>query len=340
MSGEIVRPHRVAVLALDGVTPFDLGIAERVFPAATDPLGRPLYEVATCSLGARPVSTSTGYDIRPTHGTERLAWADTLVIPTPTGSSALTDGTLPPALLRELTRAAPDTRLVTICTGSFVLAAAGLLDGRPATTHWAYTQRFGALFPRVELLPDVLYVDDGDILTSAGGAAGLDLCLHIVRKDHGSAVANRASRSCVVPPWREGGQAQFVEAPVPETSGATTGPTRQWILDHLGEPLALPDLAQHGRMSVRTFTRRFRDETGVSPAQWILQQRIARARQLLETTCLPIEQVATEAGFGSGTTLRQRLRAALGVTPGAYRRTFRHRPAEPRARQECRPAGS
>ncbi|MYT31697.1 MULTISPECIES: helix-turn-helix domain-containing protein [unclassified Streptomyces] len=332
MSAEPLQPHRVAVLALEGVTPFDLGIAERVLAAAKDSTGQCLYEVITCTLDGAAVSTNAGYRIHPTHGMDSLTWADTVVIPTPNGSPAIHDGSLQPALAHTLTAIADDTRLVTICTGSFVLAAAGLLDNRPATTHWAYTQHFRSLFPDVELLPDVLYVDDGTILTSAGGAAGLDLCLHIVRRDHGSEVANRASRSCVVPPWREGNQAQFVETPVPETTGSTTGPTRQWILDHLAEPLALPDLARHARMSVRTFTRRFRDETGMSPAQWILQQRITRARHLLETTDLPIDQVAIDAGFGSGTTLRQRLRAAVGVSPGTYRRTFRHDPGDFRAR--------
>ncbi|WP_406134584.1 GlxA family transcriptional regulator [Streptomyces sp. NBC_01089] len=328
MPAESPQPHRVAVLALEEVTPFDLGIAERVFAAAKDSTGRCLYEVITCTLDGAPVSTDAGYRIHPAYGEDSLAWADTVVIPTPNGSSAIRDGTLQPALAHALTAAADDTRMVTICTGSFVLAATGLLDHRQATTHWSYTQHFRSLFPDVELLPDVLYVDDDTILSSAGGAAGLDLCLHIVRRDHGSEVANRASRSCVVPPWREGNQAQVVETPVPEATGSTTGPTRQWILDHLAEPLALPDLARHGRTSVRTFTRRFRDETGLSPAQWVLQQRIARARHLLETTDLPIDQVACDAGFGSGTTLRQHLRAAVGVSPGTYRRTFRHEPGD------------
>ncbi|MFJ8953498.1 GlxA family transcriptional regulator [Streptomyces sp. NPDC102381] len=310
------------MLALDEVTPFDLGIAGRVFSAAKDSAGRSLYETVTCTLDGAPVSTNAGFQIQPTHDTRSLTWADTVVIPTPNGSSATQDGSLQPALKHALTAAAENTRLVTICTGSFVLAAAGLLDGRPATTHWDYTQHFRSLFPEVELRPDVLYVDDHDILTSAGGAAGLDLCLHIVRRDHGSEVANRASRSCVVPPWREGNQAQFVEKPVPEAVGASTGPTRQWILNHLSEPLVLLDLARHSRMSVRTFTRRFRDETGMSPAQWILQQRILRARHLLESTTLPIEQVAVDAGFGSGTAMRQHLRTALGVSPGVYRRTW------------------
>ncbi|MFH9865620.1 GlxA family transcriptional regulator [Streptomyces lydicus] len=324
MSAERFRPHRVTVLALEEVTPFDLGIAERVFAAAKDSTGRCLYEVVTCTMDGEPVSTNAGYRIHPTHGIESLDWADTVVIPTPNGSPAIQDGSLQPPLSQKLISAADESRLVTICTGSFVLAATGLLNGRPATTHWAYTRHFRALFPDVELRPDVLYVDDDAILTSAGGAAGLDLCLHIVRRDYGSEVANRASRSCVVPPWREGNQAQFVEAPVPEVTGSTTGPTRQWILDHLAEPVALPDLARHARMSVRTFTRRFRDETGMSPAQWILQQRVTRARHLLESTGLPVDQVAIDAGFGSGTTLRQHMRAALGVSPGVYRRAFRH----------------
>jgi transcriptional regulator GlxA family with amidase domain len=212
---------------------------------------------------------------------------------------------------------------VSICTGAAVLAAAGLLDGRPATTHWAWANRVHLLYPLVRLDPDVLFVDDGSVLTSAGVAAGVDLCLHVVRSDHGSEIANRAARRCVVPPWRDGGQAQFIERPVPTSADTGTAATRAWALDRLADPVGLGDLAGHARMSVRTFTRRFREETGVSPARWILRQRVERARLLLETTDLSVDVVARRSGLGSATSLRQHLQSAIGVAPSAYRRTFR-----------------
>lgn len=321
--------HRVAVLALDRVVPFDLGIPARVFGAATDADGGPLYEVVTCAIGGGTVRTSADFSIAVDRDERALAEADTVVVATQEPEGALRDdGVLPDDVLAAL-RAVPEaTRIVSICTGSFVLAAAGLLDGRPATTHWMQAERFRRLFPRVTLDPDVLFVDDGRVLTSAGGAAGVDLCLHMIRRDHGSAVANAAARRCVVPPWRDGGQAQFIEQPAPQHATATTAPTREWALERLHQPLALADLAAHGRMSVRTFTRRFRAEVGVSPAQWIIQQRVDRARSLLETSDLPVETIAHEAGFGSAAGLRQHLQAAIGVAPLAYRRTFRGAPAD------------
>jgi transcriptional regulator GlxA family with amidase domain len=214
-------------------------------------------------------------------------------------------------------------RIASLCTGAFTLAAAGLLDGRPATTHWHLAERFRALFPQVRLDPNVLFVDDGDVLTSAGAASGLDMCLHLVRKDHGSEVANRVARRCVVPPWREGGQAQYIEQPVPKPSSAGTGATREWALGRLAEPLTLADLAEHARMSQRTFARRFRNEVGVSPGRWLIQQRITRARELLETSDLSVEQIAGRVGFATAASLRQHLHASIGVSPVAYRQTFR-----------------
>jgi transcriptional regulator GlxA family with amidase domain len=205
-----------------------------------------------------------------------------------------------------------------------VLAAAGLLDGRPAATHWAWGNTITRLYPQVNWNLDVLFVDDGDILTSAGVGAGVDLCLHIVRNDHGAEVANRAARRCVVPPFREGGQAQYIERPVPQSAGAGTEPTRAWALDRLAEPVSLEEMAAHARMSVRTFTRRFREETGLSPRQWLLRQRVAHAQLLLESTDLAVDAVARRSGLGSATALRQHLQATIGVAPSAYRRTFRH----------------
>lgn len=319
------RPHRVAVLALDRVIPFDLGIPARVFTAAFQPgSGAPLYEVVTCSLGGRPVRTSEDFSIVVEHD-ERALWeADTVVIATqePEGE-LLTDGRLPDAERIALEAIPESTRIVTICTGSFHAAALGVLDGLPATTHWNYAERFRAVFPRIELRPDVLFVDNGRVLTSAGGAAGVDLCLHLVRRDHGSEVANSTARNCVVPPWRDGGQAQFIEHAVPSVETASTAATRAWALRDVRAPLTLEDLASHAGMSVRTFTRRFRAEVGMSPNQWVTQRRVDRARELLETTDLPVESVAHESGFGSAALLRQHLRAAIGVSPLSYRRTFR-----------------
>jgi transcriptional regulator GlxA family with amidase domain len=317
----MTRVHRVAVLALDGVYPFELGMPSRIFGATEG-----LYEVLTCTVDGGPVRTTADFAIAVEHGPEVLHTADTVVIASFGPSAAaveLASAELPAPIAAALALIRPGTRIVSICTGAFVLAAAGLLDGRPATTHWQLAERFQHLFPKVDLDPDVLFVDDGDILTSAGAASGIDVCLHLVRKDHGSEVANRAARRCVVPPWREGGQAQYIEAPVPRTPRDGTAATRQWALEHLHEPLVLADLAQHARMSLRTFARRFTDEVGMSPGRWIVQQRVARARHLLESSDLPVDEIAGHAGFATGTSLRQHLHAAIGVSPRAYRRTFR-----------------
>ncbi|MFB7612749.1 GlxA family transcriptional regulator [Kitasatospora sp. NPDC056181] len=317
--------HKVAVLALDGVIAFELGIPARIFESAKDAAGVPYYQVATCTVDGRPVATSSDFRVAVDHGPELLEWADTVVVPASTDEGPKqVDARLSPALTAALARIRPGTRLVSICTASFVLAAAGLLDGRPATTHWSYTGRFAALFPKVRLDPDVLFTDDGDVLTSGGVAAGVDLCLHIVRRDHGSAVANAVARTCLVPPWREGGQKQYVAIPRPAAeTGPGTAAVRAWTLEHLDEPLPLRLLAGRAGMSVRTFTRRFREETGASPGQWLTVQRTERARQLLERTDLTIDQVARESGFGTAASLRLQLRGRLDVAPSAYRRTFR-----------------
>ncbi len=225
-------------------------------------------------------------------------------------------------MLAALAHIRPETRVVSVCTGAFVLAAAGFLDGRKATTHWQLAEDFRRMFPHIALDPDVLFVDDGRVLSSAGAASGVDVCLHVVRKDHGSGLANKVARRCVVPPWRDGGQAQYIERPVPQSSAAGTAATREWALERLGEPLALADLAGHARMSRRTFARRFGEEVGMSPGRWLIQQRVTRARHLLESTDLPVDQIAGEVGFATGASLRQHLHAAIGVSPQAYRRTF------------------
>jgi transcriptional regulator GlxA family with amidase domain len=314
--------HQVAVLALPGVIPFDLGVPAQVFSAARDAADRRHYEVRTATPDGGPVRTAAGFSAVPEYDLDLLTTADTVVVPGLHIDSAALAGT--PAVHAALRAAhARGARVMSICTGAFVLAAAGLLDGRPATTHWAHAERFADRYPQVKLDPDVLFVDDGDVLTSAGVAAGIDLCLHVVRRDHGAEVANHAARRCVVPPWRDGGQSQFIERPLPALGDATTGPTRAWAVERLDRPLDLAELAGHARMSVRTFTRRFRDETGMSPGRWLLRQRVELARRLLEGTDLPVERVAVQAGFGTAASLRQHLHAAVGVSPNAYRRTFR-----------------
>ncbi len=316
--------HKIGVLALDGVIPFDLGIPARVFGAARDAAGASLYAVTTCSLTGGAVRTSGDYAIVVDHDADALAAADTVVIATQQPRGRLYEEGVPDEELAAAFAGIPKvTRILSICTGSYVLAAVGLLDGRSATTHWRYAEHFQRLFPRVRVDPSVLFIDEGRILTSAGAAAGIDLCLHVIRRDHGSEIANAAARICVVPPWRDGGQAQFIEHPLPEVAGATTAPTREWALARLREPLTMTELARHAQMSVRTFTRRFRAEVGTSPNRWISQQRVEYARRLLETSDLPVENIAHEAGFGSAAALRQHFQTAVAVSPTAYRRTFR-----------------
>ncbi|KDF00983.1 AraC family transcriptional regulator [Mycolicibacterium aromaticivorans JS19b1 = JCM 16368] len=316
--------HRIAVLWVEPVVGFDAAIAPTLFGAATGADGNPLYEVVTCGLARGPVATTNGYAMVPAAGPEALATADTVVIPGTRYAPARVHGELDADLAAALATIRPGTRIVSICTGAFVLAAAGLLDGRPATTHWRFADDLRALRPDVVLDENVLFVDDGDLLTSAGLAAGIDLCLHIIRRDHGAAVVNEVARQCVVPPWREGGQAQFIERQVlADPHGhMSTAATRQWALDHLDEPLSIEQLARHAQMSARTFCRRFRDETGQSPGGWVRARRVERARELLETHDLPVDEVARRAGLGSGANLRHHLRRGLGMSPSSYRKVF------------------
>ncbi|MEV6620036.1 helix-turn-helix domain-containing protein [Amycolatopsis sp. NPDC051106] len=309
--------HKVVVLALDGVYPFELGIPHRVLGSAG---GR--YEVVTAGVDGQPVRTDADLTVTPGHGPEVLPEADTLVIP-PYALSPASAAAPDPRAVAALSRVRPGTRLVSICTGAFLLAAAGLLDGRRATTHWALADCFRDLFPRVELDAGVLFVDDGDVLTSAGAASGIDVCLHLVRQDHGSEVANQVARQCVTAPYRDGGQAQYIEQHVPPASATGTGPTRDWALQRLETPLSLKELATHAAMSTRTFARRFREETGMSPGRWLTQHRLRRARHLLESSDLPVDRVAHEVGFATATSLRRHLAAEAGVAPSTYRRTFR-----------------
>jgi transcriptional regulator GlxA family with amidase domain len=309
--------HRVVALALDQVVAFDLAIPSQVF-GHRDERGR--YAFSVCGATPGPVRTTTGFAVVATHGVGALRRADTIVVP---GIWDLDRE--PPAVVLAALRAADrrGARLISICTGAFVLAAAGLLDGRRATTHWRDAAAFRARFPEVDLDPDVLYVDEGRILTSAGVAAGIDLCLHVVARDHGAAAAAAVARRMVVAPHRGGGQAQFVERAVPPARGDGLEATRTWMLDRLAEPLTVPEMARHAARSERSFARHFRAETGTTPLRWLHEQRLLHARRLLEQSDVPVEEVAARSGFGTATTLREHFGRALRTTPTAYRRAFR-----------------
>jgi transcriptional regulator GlxA family with amidase domain len=318
----MVVVHRVAVLLLPPVVGFDATIPSTMFGAAVDGDGNPLYEVVTCGLTTGRVASTNGFDIVPAAGPEALATADTVIVPGTRYAPAREYGTLAPDARAALDSVRPGARLVSICTGAFVLAAAGLLDGRPATTHWKFADALRRLHPDVRIDERVLFVDDGDVLTSAGLAAGIDLCLHIIRSDHGAQVANAVARYCVVPPWREGGQAQFIDRHLPTSDDSSTAATREWALRHLDDELTVERLARHAHMSPRTFNRRFRGETGQAPGTWIRNRRIDRARELLESHDLPIEEVARRSGLGSGGNLRHHLRRGVGMSPSSYRKVY------------------
>jgi transcriptional regulator GlxA family with amidase domain len=307
--------HRIAVLALDAVVPLDLAIPAQVFgnyPEAP-------YTLTVCAPAAGPVPTSAGFAVVADAGVEALAEADTVLVP---GFSPHLR--VPPEPVLEALRAAHarGARMVSICTGAFALAEAGILDGRRATTHWRDAADLAARHRAVRVEPGVLYIDEGEVLTSAGVAAGLDLCLHILRRDHGAALANRIARRIVVPPHRDGGQAQYVEQPVPEQPGGSLAATRAWALERLAEPLSVRTLAAHAHVSERTFARRFAAETGVPVLRWLLAQRVDAARAALESTDASIDEIADRCGFGTAANLRKHFHRHLHTTPTAYRRTF------------------
>jgi transcriptional regulator GlxA family with amidase domain len=280
-----------------------------------------LYDVRVC--GVEPtVRVTSGYGLQLDHGPEALAEADTVIVPGTHCVPVRRDGVLPPAVAEALALVPEHARWMSICTGAFVLAAAGRLDGRRATTHWARAADFRRLFPAVELDEDVLFVDDGDLLTSAGLAAGIDLCLHLLRRDHGAAVANAVARDIVAAPHREGGQAQFIDRPSVVTARTGIGETLEWALQRLGEPLTVAGLAAHARMSARGFARTFTVETGTSPMKWLNAARVNHARELLETTGTSIDDIAARCGLGTPANFRQHFRRATGTTPSEYRRMF------------------
>lgn len=303
--------HAVALAATDGMLSFELTIATEVFGE------NPRYDFAVCGREAVRVGR---FLLEPDAGLDRLADAHTVLVP----GWADVDAD-PPADLVEAVRAAHarGARVASLCTGAFVLAAAGLLDGLRATTHWAHTDVLAARYPRVTVDPDVLYVDNGRVLTSAGKAAAMDLCLHLVRTDHGPSAANAVARRLVVPPHRAGGQAQFVTTPVPTRDDHPLAALLPWITARLDQPLTVEDLARQANLSSRHLGRHFRAVTGTTPLRWLLTQRIRRAQELLETTDAGVEVIAESVGMGTATTLRRHFNRAVGVPPDTYRRTFR-----------------
>lgn len=309
--------RRVALLVDDGVSLFELATAYEVFGVDRSDDGLPTFEFAICSPRPGPIRTEAGFAMTATHDLAPLAEADLIVVP-----AIDSDRPVHPEVVRAL-RAAVDrgARVASLCTGAFVLARAGVLDGRRATTHWRHTARLAAEFPQVEVVPGVLFVEDGPVLSSAGTAAGIDLCLHIVRAAHGVVAANGIARRMVVPAHRDGGQAQFVETPV-RPACTSLAPIADWAIEHLADDLSVGVLAARAAMSERTFARRFRDETGTTPHQWVLAQRVALAERLLEAGELSVEQIAQRCGFGSATMLRHHFRRARSTAPTAYRRAF------------------
>ncbi|MEH1059437.1 helix-turn-helix domain-containing protein, partial [Micromonospora sp. CPCC 206171] len=306
--------HDVVVLAYDGVVPFDLSVPVEVFGRVRLADGRPAYRVRVCAATAEVRAGAVG--LRAPHDLTALAEADTVVVP---GMADL-DEAVDVEILEALSATA--ARLVSICTGAFLLAAAGRLDGRRATTHWAAAAELARRCPDVTVDPDVLFVEDGPVLTSAGAAAGLDLCLHIVRRDHGAAIAAETARSCVMPLERAGGQAQFIahEPPPPAENGLQ--PLMAWLTDNLHRPLTLADIAAHAAMSTRSLSRHFRYQTGTTPLRWLNRQRIRRAQQLLERTDQPVKRIGMLVGFASPTAFRESFRQVVGVPPRVYRAAF------------------
>ncbi|MEV5321186.1 helix-turn-helix domain-containing protein [Streptomyces sp. NPDC052687] len=309
----------VALAVTDGMLHFELSLAHEVFASAPEGITGPWYDVAVC--GPDPVRVER-FQLVPDHGLDQLPFAGTVIVP---GWADVDQD--PPADLVDAVRAAHDAgaRVASLCTGAFVLAAAGLLDGKTATTHWAHTRALADRYPRVCVDPDVLYVDNGSVLTSAGKAAAMDLCLHLVRLDRGSATANAVARRLVVPPHRDGGQAQFVTAPVPAPGRHPLSALLSWAIERLDQPLTVEDLARQAGMSARHLGRHFRAVTGTTPLQWLLTQRIRYAQELLETTDDSVETIATATGMGTATTLRRHFGRTVGVPPDTYRRTFRAR---------------
>jgi len=312
----------VAVLAYDGMSGFETAIATEVFGLTWPDLGTPWYDVRICAArSGRPVPMAGGAALTAAYGLDDLAAAHTVIVPSVSDVSAPTAPDVVAALRRAHRNGA---RVASICSGAFALADAGLLDGRPATTHWRYAGLLARRHPPVRVDPDVLYVDDGDVLSSAGCAAGLDLCLHLVRRDHGAAAANAVARRLVLPPHRAGGQAQYIDEPVTaDPDDDRVAASMEWAVAHLTEPLTVRALAGAARMSERSYLRHFARATGTTPIKWVVGRRIRASLELLETTDMPIERVAAAVGFDSAVTYRHHFRQAMRVAPTAYRSAFR-----------------
>ncbi|MEU9580389.1 GlxA family transcriptional regulator [Streptomyces chilikensis] len=333
------RRHVVAVAVTDGAATFELAVPCEVFGIDRSDLVDPWYELRLCAAEPGPLRTPSGLTLSTPYGLDDLVEADTVVV---AACSRRVQLDPPPGLLAALRTAhARGRRIVSLCSGAYLLAAAGLLDGRRATTHWMSAVDFAHRFPRVAYDPSVLYTEDGTLLTSAGTGAVIDTCLHLVRHDHGSAVANEVARRMVVPPHREGGQRQYA-APLPPRARREEGlgPVLDWARRRLHEPLTVAGLAREAHLSERTFARRFRDTLGTTPLQWILQERVRLAQELLETTDDPVESVARRTGFGNAANLRRHFGRLTTVSPRTYRHVFRHRSAGQDAGASSRPAAS
>ena len=316
--------HTVALVIFDQISPFEMAVPCEVFGSDRSDMGMPNYHLIVCAVEEGPLRTDAGFTIEAPYNLSKLREAQTIVVP----AWRDIDETPPAALLEALRRGyARGARIVSLCSGAFILASAGLLDRRRATTHWMYAETLAKRFPNVKVDPSVLYIDEGQVLTSAGTAAGIDLCLHLVRLDYGAEVANVFARRMVVPPHRDGGQAQYVQTPVPPSpdEGLLTE-TLAWAQANLGEALTVAAMAQRAHMSTRTFARRFREVTGTTPLRWVLNQRILAAQRQLETTEASVDWIAQECGFGTGATFRLHFKRVVGVSPTDYRKAFRRNP--------------
>ncbi|GAA1584203.1 helix-turn-helix domain-containing protein [Actinomadura kijaniata] len=312
---------------------YELSIPCTVFGKPQPDLADPWYDLRLCGTGARDgqgAAPGAGLALRTPYGLDDLAGADTVIVPSVPDACVEDGAPLPPALIAALRRAyGAGARMVSLCTGAFALAEAGILDGRRATAHWMHTAQLAERYPKVRVDASVLYVDDGDVLTSAGLTAGLDLCLHLVRRDLGAHAANQLARRMVVPAHRSGGQAQFIHMSVPDTDDEGIGPVLDWARSRLDRPLTVRDLARRAAMSPRTFHRRLQAATGTTPLQWLLNQRLGRAQHLLESTDLPIERIGELTGLGTANNLRHHFLRHVGVSPGEYRRAFPRTAPEP-----------
>ncbi|MDX3570573.1 GlxA family transcriptional regulator [Streptomyces sp. ID05-47C] len=312
----------VAAILLDGVHPFELGVVCEVFGIDRSDEGLPVYDFAVASAEGPTLSTPhAGFTMSTSHGLERLESADLIAVP---AGDTYTAREFPPELLDALRRAVDrGTRVLSVCSGVFVLAAAGLLDGRRCAVHWRHAEQLAREYPLTRVEPDVLYVDEDPVITSAGTAAGIDACLHLVRKEQGPEVANGIARRMVVPPHRDGGQAQYIQRPLPRSTCDTVGEVLVWMEQHLDQEVTVEQLAARAHMAPRTFARRFQQETGTTPYRWILRQRVLLAQHLLEASEETVDAIAWRTGFGTAGALRHQFVRALGTTPNAYRRTFR-----------------